>query len=323
VDDAPGNAEAVRTAHAPGNAEAVRTAHAPGNAEAGRTAHAPGNAEAVRTAHALRVPPIAVFDSGVGGLPYLRAARAFLPSESFLYLADDEGFPYGTKTRREVERLVLDRCGRLFTLYRPKAIVIACNTASQAALSAVRAALPGLPVIGTVPAVKPAAESTRSGVIGVMATARAIEDPYLDSLVARYAPGIRVLREAAQDLVEFVERRWLDSSAEERRAAVEPHVRVLVEGGADRIVLACTHFLHLVPDIASAAGPGVDVVDSLDGVARHLLQVLSESKALASGGEGSGEEGLFLLTGTPPGDPAYARFAALFGLRGPASLGRP
>jgi len=264
--------------------------------------------------------PLVIFDSGIGGLPYLSAARSALPAESFIYLADRAGFPYGVKSRGEVISLVLGLISRLVRVYDPKALVIACNTASQAALDAVRKAHPGLAIVGTVPAVKPAAELSRSGVIGVMATAGAVEDPYLDSLVARHAKGLLVIREGAQDLVSFVERRSALAGEAERREAVAPCVGRLVAGGADVIVLACTHFLHLRDDIAAVAGPGVTVVDSRAGVVRRLKQVLSERDLLNPTGPGKPEIGLFLLTGEEPFEAQYSLLAASFGLRGPSPV---
>ncbi len=272
--------------------------------------------------------PVAVMDSGVGGLPYLARIRELLPAERFVYLADRAGFPYGVKSGPEIEAVVLDRVARLVAAHSPKLLVIACNTASQAALAATRRAFPVLTVVGTVPAVKPAAERSRSGAIGVMATAKAVGDPYLDALVARHAPGKRVFREAAQDLVAFVERRFVDSSAAERRAAVAPYVERLVAAGADEIVLACTHFLHVAEDIrayaeelAGRAGPDsrVEVVDSRDGVARRVVTLLREGGLLAPAGLPAAP-GRFLLTGEPPFEPGYAAFASRFGLSAPEAL---
>jgi glutamate racemase len=277
--------------------------------------------------------PIAIFDSGIGGLPYLEPARASLPSESFVYLADRADFPYGTKAREEVRDIVLRLVSRLVEAYDPKAIVIACNTASQAALDAVRKAHPGLPIVGTVPAVKPAALRTRSGTIGVMATEGATQDPYLDSLILRYAKGVTVIRESAQALVAFVERRAVLAGPEERREAVRPFVRSLVDRGADEIVLACTHFLHLRREIAELAGPGVEVVDSRDGVAGQLKRVLAERGLLrppvernpedAAPGAGRRPEakGLFLLSGEPPFEAEYRLLAEAFDLKGPLAIG--
>jgi glutamate racemase len=259
--------------------------------------------------------PVAIFDSGVGGLPYLASARAALPRESFVYLADRAGFPYGTKKREEVRDRVLGLVSLLVRDYEPKAVVIACNTASQAALDAARRANPGLPIVGTVPAVKPAAERSRSGAIGVIATARAVEDPYLDALIARHAKGVTVLRVAAQELVAFVENRLSDASPDERREAVEPFVRRFLDEGVDEIVLACTHFLHLRDDIAAAAGEGVEVVDSRAGVVKRLKALLSERSLLAD--RDCPAVGPFLVTGEPPIEDAYGRFALSFGLAAP------
>ena len=288
--------------------------------------------------------PIVVFDSGVGGLPYLEAARRLLPGERYVYLADRAGFPYGTKGRQEIELLVLDRLGRLIEAFNPKAVVIACNTASQAALAAARGRFPGLPIVGVVPAVKPAAERTRTGIIGVMATEHALVDPYLDELIARHAPGVKVLREPAQDLVAFVERSFVASAPSEREAAVACHVKRLVAGGADEIVLACTHFLHVARDIdrvaaslADGAHRGAEVVDSREGVARRLHEVLAErgllaasaaaakteAEALAIGGPSGRDakpDGVFLLSGPPPFESVYPAFAERFSLLGPFSL---
>jgi len=267
--------------------------------------------------------PIAFLDSGIGCLPYVSAARAVLPSESFVCLADRAGFPYGTKSRDEVRRIVLDIVSRLVGAFSPKAIVIACNTASQAALGAARAAHPGIPIVGTVPAVKPAAERSRSGIIGILASEGAVEDPYLDSLVGRHAKGLTVLREGAQELVAFVERRAAAAGEAERREAVAPYVKRLVERGADEIVLACTHFLHLRDDIAAVAGPGVEVVDSRAGVVDRLRQVLAEAGLIAGSSQGQKPYGLFLLTGSPPIEAEYRLYTEAFGLEGPEILSGP
>jgi glutamate racemase len=267
--------------------------------------------------------PIAFIDSGVGGLPYLEAARELLPLESFVYLADRAGFPYGTKSGDEVRAIALDRVARLVERFSPKAIVIACNTASQAALASIRAANPDLAVIGTVPAVKPAAARTKTGIIGIIASDQTVKDPYLDSLILRYARGIRVLREGAQDLIAFVERRLFDATAEERHRAVAVPIRRLVDGGADQIIIACTHFLHISRDIAGAAGPGVDIVDSRAGVARRLRAVLVERGFLrtpSASPEPGGRRGLFLLSGEAPFEAQYLRFAEAFALDGPERL---
>jgi glutamate racemase len=157
-----------------------------------------------------------------------------------------------------------------------------------------------------------------------MATQRAVADPYLDDLIARYAPEARVIKLPAQDLVSFVEHRYLESSAEERRKAVEPYVRRLIQEGADRIVLACTHFLHVQEDIAACAealgASGLKIVDSLEGVARRVEQLLGPRAASDCKLEAQGQPGRFLLTGEPPFDPLYSVWAERFGLLPPEQL---
>ena len=267
---------------------------------------------------------IVFFDSGVGGLPYLAEARRLLPGAAMHYIADDAGFPYGTKTAWKVEELLLDRVRRLRARLLPDVLVIACNTASQIGLDALRRAHPDFPIIGTVPAIKPAAASSRTRRIGVMATERAVIDPYIDDLIARYASDLEVVKLPAQDLVSFVERRYLASRDAERRSAVEPYVRRFVDRGVDRIILACTHFLHLEHDISACAesmgAQGVETVDSRLGVAKRLVQIMAELKG--EGGEGStpAGPGRFLLTGEPPFDPVHAQWAERFGLLPPERL---
>ncbi len=262
--------------------------------------------------------PVLVFDSGVGGLPYLEAIRSLLPSERLEYLADSGHFPYGLKTRKEVERVVRLVVGRAIAELRPKLVVVACNTASQAALAALRADHPDLPIVGTVPAIKPAAETSLTRVIGVLATAAAVKDPYLDELVERHASGARVVRKGAQELVAFVEKRLFDATEDERRAVCAEAVAPLVAAGADRIVLACTHFLHVAADLAEAAGKGVETVDSRVGVARRVEFLLREREALAGAGEAA--RGRLRVTGPEP-DATMARFAERFGLECGPSFG--
>ncbi len=266
---------------------------------------------------------IVFFDSGVGGLSYLEQARSLLPGATLHYVADDEGFPYGTKTVRQLETLLLDRVRRLRARVMPEALVIACNTASQAGLKVLREAHPYFPIIGTVPAIKPAAESSKTGHIGVLATERTVVDPYIDDLIARYASETEVVKLPAQDLVSFVERRYLTSTEEERRAVVEPYVRALLDRGVDRIILACTHFLHVEKDIAACAlalgAADVEIVDSRQGVAKRLAQIITELEKDDSMPTASGR-GRFFLTGEPPFDPSYAQWAEHFGLLPPERL---
>ncbi len=259
-----------------------------------------------------------VFDSGVGGLPYLEALRLRIPGAPCHFAADREGFPYGRKTREEVRALVIDRVGRIADRFSPRLIVLACNTASQAALEAVRERFPEIAFVGTVPAVKPAAQSSLTGTIAVLSTDRAAVDPYLDSLVDRWARGIRVLRVGAQGLVEFVEREYLDASEEERLAACRSALEPIRGEGADRVVLACTHFLHVADYIARAAGPEVRVVDSRAGVTRRAAELYLEAGASIDGAPADGTSGPrrggFYATGDPGSWTGLKPFAERYGL---------
>lgn len=263
---------------------------------------------------------IVFLDSGVGGLPYLALAKRLLSWATLHYLADDAGFPYGNKEPHQVEDLLLDRVRRLRARLMPETLVIACNTASQIGLRVLRAAHPDLPIIGTVPAIKPAAASTKTGRIGVLATERTVADPYIDDLIARYASDVEVVKLPAQDLVAFVERQYLSSTEEERQAAVEPYVRIFLDRGVDRIILGCTHFLHLEKDIAARAaalgGKGIEIVDSREGVANRLVQTENGTEK----GSPLAGPGRFLLTSEPPFNPLYAQWAGRFGLLPPERL---
>jgi glutamate racemase len=267
--------------------------------------------------------PIAFFDSGVGGLPYLEVAKRLLPAERFVYLADRAGFPYGSKSGAEVIELAARAVGALIARYEPKAVVVACNTASALALAELRKRFQPTPIIGTVPAVKPAAESSRAKRIGVVATARMASDAYLSELIERWAPDCQVLRRGDQALVDFVENRMFSATREERLDAVRPSVDAMLAAGVDAIVLGCTHFLYLAAEFAELAGPAVRIVDSRDGVAAQLRRVVSAGAEAAGAGslqERRDDPDIMLLSGAEPFDAKYASFAARFGLRPEGSL---
>ena len=220
--------------------------------------------------------PILIFDSGVGGLSVLGPIRARLPHAPIVYVADNGGFPYGTRTEMEVATRVCALLGRLTERYKPRLIVIACNTASTIALAHVRAALE-VPVVGTVPAIKPAAEATRTRTIGVLGTEATVRQPYVDRLAADFAGDCRVLRHGSAKLVEMVE-----AELRGRAAPLSDYVEVLgglldQPGGdqIDTIVLACTHF-PLVRDRLAAASPRpIAFVDGAQGIARRTAHLLA------------------------------------------------
>lgn len=272
--------------------------------------------------------PILFLDSGVGGLPYLESAAARLPHERFVYLADRCNFPYGEKSPDEVRRAVTAAAVAAVAAHRAKAVVVACNTASVVALSSLRRRL-ALPVVGVVPAVKPAAEYSRKRRIGVLATARTVEDRYLAELIARFAADCFVLRVAGGDIVSFVERRSFMSRGDERRAIVEDAAAQFRAADLDTVVLGCTHFLQVEPELTAALGPGIRVIDSREGVVRRLEAVLAENRLARAGGAGSnrgggnardnGVYGSLYVTEEPgsgaQGEDAYGLFAERYNLR--------
>lgn len=278
--------------------------------------------------HPGPVGPIAFFDSGVGGLPYLAAARHVLPGQRFVYLADRTGFPYGVKSRDEVATLAVGAIRSLILKEHPCAVVVACNTATQHAIGDIRAAFPDIPVIGTVPAIKPAASMTRTGCIAVVATPGAAASTYLTGLAARWAPDCRVVRYGDGGLVEFVERQFLTSTPGQRLDAIRPSTEAAMREGADVLVLGCTHFLHVADDFAALAGSAMTITDSRQGVTARLVSIVGRDRqsdcvgcpdvpsgtAVSAGSGTVVRPDAMYLTGTDAFGPIYEAFASKFGL---------
>ena len=214
--------------------------------------------------------PLLFFDSGVGGLSVLGPTRAVLPNAPIVYAADNAGYPYGTKSEAELAARVPALLGRLVERFRPRLAVIACNTASTIALDHVRAAL-DIPVVGTVPAIKPAAELSKSRVIGVLGTNATVRQPYVDDLAARFAADCTVIRHGSAELVDLAEAKLAGASvsAEAVHDAIAPMVRRPEADEMDVMVLACTHFPLLAAEIA-AAFPAIAQVDGGPGIARRI-----------------------------------------------------
>ena len=218
--------------------------------------------------------PLLFFDSGVGGLSVLAPTRALLPAAPLVYAADSAGFPYGTRSESEIAARVPALLGRLAERYKPRLIVIACNTASTIALAHVRAAL-DVPIVGTVPAIKPAAEVSQTRVIGVLGTQATVRQPYVDDLTARFAADCAVLRHGSAELVELAEAklRGAPTDLAQYRAVLDG---LLGQAGGDRIdviVNACTHFPLVAEELAAAAPHPVRFVDGGPGIARRIAHL--------------------------------------------------
>jgi glutamate racemase len=233
-----------------------------------------------------QLAPIGIFDSGAGGLTILTALRQELPSENYVYLGDTAYCPYGVRNEAEIRDLTLRACG-LLVEQGVKLIVVACNTASQAALGALRSAYPQVSFVGVVPAVKPAARATRHGRIGIAATNRAVQAAYLQRLIEEFAADIQVHAIGCPELVTLVERGELDGPEVTRtlQVALSP----LLEKQVDVIVLGCTHFPALRPAIERIVGDQIQVIDSGAAIARRTHSVLDSEGLLrplqADGGQ--------------------------------------
>lgn len=225
--------------------------------------------------------PIGVFDSGVGGLAVAAAIRRLLPHEPIVYFADSANFPYGPKPAAEVLRLT-KAASRLLLSHDAKLVVVACNTASSAALAAARSEFPHVPIVGMVPAVKPATAITRTHRVGVLATEGTLQGQVLADLVAEFADGVNVEQVAAPELADLVEFGEPGSPAGE--ALVRRFVEPLLAHDVDVIVLGCTHFAFLRPQVERLAGPRVLVLETAGAIARQVERVLREHRLEAPAG---------------------------------------
>jgi glutamate racemase len=217
--------------------------------------------------------PIGAFDSGVGGLSILREIHRLLPNEDLLYFADQDHVPYGDRTLNEVRAYSVE-ITRYLLSRGAKLIVVACNTASAAALDHLRRSFVDTPFVGMEPAVKPAANLTRSGHIGVLATPATFEGELFASVVARFASGVQVHQSSVPGLVERIEAADLasDQTRQLLRQAIEP----LLAQDIDTLVLGCTHYPFVVPVIEELTGPEVRVIDPAPAVARQVRRRLSD-----------------------------------------------
>jgi glutamate racemase len=242
--------------------------------------------------------PIGIFDSGIGGLSVAREIRRELPSEHLLYVADSRYLPYGDRPEAWVRARSVS-LGRWMQDRGAKVLVVACNTASGAALEALRAEL-AIPVIGMEPALKPAARGSAGRRVGVLATTRTIESARFQRLVERYGEGVEVVRRACPGLAELVEEGA--ASDPELDSRIAAYVAPLVEARVDTVVLGCTHYVFVRDAIQRALGPGVRLLDSGEAIARRTAQILDAAGARAPAGAGS----FRFLTSAPPATLAAA-----------------
>ncbi len=237
---------------------------------------------------------VGVFDSGVGGLSVVRELMRQYPAQPFIYFADQLHVPYGQRELVEIRKLA-EGITRFLLAEGVRVVVIACNTASAAALHWLRGEFPLVPFVGMEPAIKPAAERTRCGQVGVIATEATFQGELFASLLDRYASHVAVHMQACPELVPLVEAGELDS--ERTRRAVRGYLAPLLAVGVDQLVLGCTHYPFLRPVIEEVAGPGVEVIDPAPAVARQTGRVLAQHGWLAAEKEPS--ERRFCTSGDP------------------------
>lgn len=222
--------------------------------------------------------PIGLFDSGVGGLTVRAAVTKLLPHESTIYIADREHCPYGPRIAEEIREFARGHVRRLLEL-NCKLIVVACNTATAAAIDVLRAEWPEVPFVGMEPAVKPAALKSRTGVVGVLATEGTFHGRLYQQTCERFAKGVNVLMCVADDFVTLVERNELTGERAEKivRSRVEP----LLAAGADHLVLGCTHFPFLLPLIEQVVAGRATIIEPSAAVARQVKKLLAARQLLA------------------------------------------
>jgi len=269
---------------------------------------------------------VCVFDSGIGGLPFLKAILEEFPYLEINYVADDAGFPYGTKSSEAIRDILFERIRRIRARLDPDIFVISCMTAVQVGLKDLQEAHQTMRIIGAIPPIAAAARESRSRRIALWTTALSAEDTFLDNLIARDAPDAEVVRIPAQDLVEYVEQHLPFATLASARASVEPYVKYVREEGIDRIVLAGSHFVLLEEAIYSLLSEeGVDDVRLLDSRKKVLSElrplVQTEGRGKPLSGERPATEGTgFFLTSDRKPAPSYIAWAARFGLSVPQLL---
>jgi glutamate racemase len=254
--------------------------------------------------------PVVFFDSGVGGLPYLKLALEKLPLEYFIYIADRQNYPYGDKNASHIKQEVVNAVGRIIKHVDPKLFLVACNTASVVALEALRKTY-DIPFVGVVPAIKPAAALSKNGKVGVLATEATLKNEYIAQLIRDYAQGCQVVLIPASELRDMVEERFFSTSEREKQALVGKAVAHVKAAGVDAVVLACTHFLHVENEFRRMLNSDVHLIDSRLGVINQLERMLDVHTLLSTKKR---EADKFYLTASSTLEAHYKKYCEYFNL---------
>jgi glutamate racemase len=261
-----------------------------------------------------REKPVLMFDSGIGGLTVLREARVLMPGRRFVYVADDAGFPYGSWEEDRLRAHIVSLFGGLIAEHDPEIAVIACNTASTLVLDDLRAAFPDTPFVGTVPAIKPAAERTRSGLISVLATPGTVKRQYTRNLIGEWASKVHVRLVGSERLAGLAETYMRQGFVDEDAVREEIAPCFIEQEGrrTDIVVLACTHYPFLVNRMRKTAPWPVDWIDPAEAIARRALSLMPEEQGLQAPELPDPDVAIF-TSGNP--DFATCRLMQGFGLR--------
>jgi len=224
-----------------------------------------------------QIDPIGVFDSGVGGLSVLREIRRRMPGENVIYFGDQEHVPYGSRSMEQIQNFSLGITNFLLQ-HNSKIIVVACNTASAAALTHLRESFPDVKFVGMEPAVKPAAEKTQTGKVGVLATPATFQGALYASVVERFGSSVKLFQHTCPGLVSQIEAGELDTP--KTRAILEDALLPMLEKNIDTVVLGCTHYPFVIPLIQKIVGENVRVIDPAPAVARQAQRLLDVYGAL-------------------------------------------
>ncbi|MGH6760232.1 MAG: glutamate racemase [Phyllobacterium sp.] len=255
--------------------------------------------------------PILVFDSGIGGLTVLREARVMMPDRRFVYAADDAGFPYGDWEEAALKQRIVELFGRLIAEHDPEISIIACNTASTLVLRELRAAYPQVPFIGTVPAIKPAAERTSSGLVSVLATPGTVKRAYTRELIQSFGSKCHVRLVGSQNLARMAEAHIRGEAVDDDAVKSEIMPCFIEQDGkrTDIVVLACTHYPFMANVFRRLAPWPVDWLDPAEAIARRAVSLLKAD----SGREPEHGEDVAVFTSEKP-DFSTRRLMQGFGL---------
>jgi glutamate racemase len=253
--------------------------------------------------------PVLFLDSGIGGIPYCRYFHERNPDQYIVYLADRLNFPYGKWEKEELAAVLIGLVEQIIQQLNPKIIVMACNTATLAALARLRECFPGITFVGTVPAVKPAALASKTGKIGVLGSELTVKQSSVRELAAQFG-GNEIIGIAAQELVEFVEKDFSSAAPEEKTKIVRRYLNRFRAAGVDAVVLSCTHFLFLEEEFRREAAPDIAIFESVKGISLRIESLLAEAPREETP---THAKNCLLLTGSDVPEPSWIAWADRLG----------